>query len=187
LERQGERIATLALLDAFYAPGCKPLAWGWMKRWMYHAGQFSKLGPSYLSKKLGKRIKLAKQRRSKWMSMRRVHPAREHSETERLRLPQADFLGQLLRPYKGRPYAGNAVLFRTLAEPNSFVREISPTNGWEKIILGELQREEIECNHTDLSEEPHVIEVASRLRHHLSRSEAISDSTKKIFSNHPVP
>jgi amino acid adenylation domain-containing protein len=172
LKLQGEEVALLALLDAMYAPGCKPFTIPWIKRWTYHARQASTRGPAYLLAKLRKKLQLAKRRRSKLGQMRDRSRLPDERRTKEPELPQAEFLSQLLKAYKGKPYAGDTVLFRTVAEPNSFALDLGTTNGWDQVVLGELQVEEIHCNHMNISEEPHVREVARKLENYLSRSDA---------------
>jgi amino acid adenylation domain-containing protein len=172
LKLQGEEVALLALLDAMYAPGCKPFTIPWIKRWTYHARQASTRGPAYLLTKLRKKLQLAKRRRSKLVQMGDRSRLPDERRTKEPELPQAEFLSQLLKAYKGKPYAGDTVLFRTVAEPNSFAFDLGTTNGWDQVVLGELQVEEIHCNHMNISEEPYVREVARKLENYLSRSDA---------------
>ncbi len=101
--------------------------------------------------------------------MRSDYLATDDREMEQLRLPQAAFLMRLLNAYDSKPYAGNALLFRTVLEP-SFTFDGGSTNGWGELILGELQTEEFNCVHMDLTTEPHLTDVVRRLKHYLAKT-----------------
>jgi thioesterase domain-containing protein len=95
-----------------------------------------------------------------------------NAEVDGTRLPQAEYLRDLLRDYRGRAYPGNAILFRTVGDLGSFELEAGRSNGWAALISGKIQVEEFRCGHMDLSEEPHVQEVAKRLKECLLKAEA---------------
>jgi amino acid adenylation domain-containing protein len=171
LTRLGERVAFLGLVDAYYSPGCKPKSMPWMRRWIYHARRISQVGFTYLSTKVRTRLALQKRRRSQLNALRSANRPPGDSETERMRLPEANFLGHLLRPYRAKPYAGNAVLIRNIGDP-SFGFDPGAANGWDHVIQGDLQVEELVCGHMDIAEEPHIIEVAKRLENYLLKADA---------------
>jgi len=167
LESQGERVALLALMDANHLPGLKKLAFPGLRRWAYHARRAVKEGPGYVLKKLRSKSEIEQRRTSALKKLLSEGGVATRTETAETRWPRAEFLGQLRQAYQGKPYAGNALLFRTVEEPKSFAFDFGPTSGWDQVILGEIQIEDLECGHMDLSEEPYVGEVARKLAHHL--------------------
>lgn len=166
----GERVAFLGLVDAYYAPGCKPKLMPWIRRWIYHARRISREGFTYLSTKVRTRLALERRRRSQLNALRSANRPPGDSETERMRLPQAEFLGRLLGSYRPQPYAGNGVLIRSVGDP-SFEFDPGATNGWGEIIQGGLQVAELGCGHMDIAKEPYIGDVAKRLKHYLLETE----------------
>jgi non-ribosomal peptide synthase protein (TIGR01720 family) len=77
------------------------------------------------------------------------------------------FMREIVKPYRSKPYPGDAVLFRAMANRDpSF-----GTNGWDKVIVGNLQLEDCQSTRMGLFEEPFVTELAARLAEHLSRAD----------------
>jgi amino acid adenylation domain-containing protein len=167
LARLGEEVPLLALLDAFYSPGCKPKSVPWLRRWIYHARRASAGRLTYLSSKVQSRLSLTRRRRSQLRTMRTQERGPGDAESERLRLPQAEFLRQILRSYRGRRYAGNTVLIRSIGNP-FFGFDPGATNGWKDVIEGDLQVEDVGCGHMEFAEEPHITEVARLLGQYLA-------------------
>ena len=165
LQRQGERVAFLALIDASYEPELKPLAWRWLRRWTYHAGQALIQGPAYVSAKVRQNLE-TKQRRQAQLKMARAG----FDEVEGANWPRAKLQSQMLSAYRGRPYPGGAVLIRALQKPGSFALDMGAGHGWSKMVLGGLQIEDVQCGHGDITTGPYVGEVATILAHHLERS-----------------
>jgi thioesterase domain-containing protein len=77
------------------------------------------------------------------------------------------FVTAMLAGYRGALYSGRAVLFRTSSAPFTRRAEYSQTNGWEAVIQGGVQLEEVDCGHTDIVLEPYLGEVARRLERYL--------------------
>ena len=169
LTAQGSEVAFLALLDAVYEPGCQSLSLPWVRRVAHHARESTRQGPAYLWRKWHKRMELAKKRRAKLSAIRDPNRLVPDAESERVRLPQAAFLGEVLDAYDPSLYLGGAVLFRAVAEVNSFEFNPGPANGWDHVIKGKLSVEDFHCNHMDISEEPEVGAVAKKLKAHLSK------------------
>lgn len=73
--------------------------------------------------------------------------------------------------YKGKPYAGGALLIRRPSDP--FMEfDIGATSGWGALIQGPLEVQELRCKHNDLLDEPHVHRITSWLDDYLSRAHA---------------
>ncbi len=171
LKRLGEDVAFLALIDAFYIPGCRRLSIPAVRRWAYHGRRTLSEGFKSPATKLRKQRELAKRRRSQLEGMRARDRRSGEMKSESILLPQAEFLGQILEPYKAKPYSGNAVLIRSVGDP-FFTFDPGPSNGWGAVIQGDLQAEDLNCGHADISEEPHISKVAKWLEKHLSAMEA---------------
>jgi len=171
LTSQGEQVPLLAVLDALYEPGCVQRSSPWARRMAHHIRQFGQEGFVYVTTKLAAKLKIAKRRRLQLERFRQQKPQPGLAETESIRLPQTQFQDEMLKPYRGKPYFGGAVLIRGSAQPH-FGLDPGATSGWGAVIQGRLQVEELCCGHADISEEPHVGEVAKRLRHCLLEIEA---------------
>jgi thioesterase domain-containing protein/acyl carrier protein len=160
LQSQDEDVALLALLDARYRPGLKPLRFPRLRRWAHHAGNLRSEGVGYLLKELRTRSEVDQRRRAALRALENGDRKTNRAELKEVRLLQGEFLSQLLTAYKGKPYAGNAFLLRALRGPRSLMFDLGQTSGWDKVIEGRLQVEDIECTHDELAEEPWVGQVA---------------------------
>jgi thioesterase domain-containing protein len=169
LTRLGETVAFLGLLDAYYYPGAKPVARPWIKRWTYHARRVRRDGVAYLGWKVRYRLRVLK-RDSLPYGILRMRAALGDAESEAMLLQPTGFITGMLASYRGTPYPGNAVLFRTTgSSPFTSAHEYSQTNGWEEVIRGGVQLEEVDCGHMDIVHEPYLGEVAGRLERYLSQ------------------
>ncbi len=171
LRRLGEEVALLALVDAFYNPGCRRLLFPGLRRWTYHGRRTLSEGLNYPLQKWRKQRELARKRRSELNDMRAGEQPMREAENERIRLPQAEFMDQIQKPYQAKPYLGKAVLIRSVEEP-FFGFDPGDTNGWAAVIQGGLQIEDLNCSHMAISEEPHIAKVAQWLEKHLAAAEA---------------
>ncbi len=193
----GENVAVLALLDAYYFAGMNRRSLAPMRQWayyawqkwerhvwersLYHARQISQQGISYLSTLSRRKLEGAKTRRSQLEAMCAGGRLLADEETERIRLRQVEFVAQLQRPYKGKPYAGNAVLIRRRSDP-FMTFDPGATNGWEEVIRGNLQVEELRCKHDEFFEKPHINKVVSWLDGYLSKTDANLPIEDEIIS-----
>jgi non-ribosomal peptide synthetase component F/thioesterase domain-containing protein len=180
----GEEVALLALVDAAYSPGCRPLSMPWLKRWTYHASQVLTHGPSHLSTRARARQTSATRRRSALQGMRNGHSSPGDGEPNLVLLPQAEFLSQITKCHVQETYLGDAVLIRATAEP-SFAFDLGAANGWDSVVQGNLQIEDLACSHTQIAREPHVTEVAGWLDRHLSQADAKSAIRATASGNPP--
>ena len=173
LAGQNEEVTMLALLDSFYFPGREAVANAWARRWAYHARQTSKHGAGYLWTKLRKRLAAEKRRLSSGLPEGRANPpVSRELETEPMAQSRIPFIRRIQEAYKGKPYAGRAVLFRAVGESVSFEVDYGSTNGWKEVLLGELHIEQIECSHWNIVKEPYVERVARTLENYLSKADA---------------
>jgi hypothetical protein len=141
------------------------------ERGAYHARQISRHGVSHISTTLRRKLESAKIRRLQLEAMRAGNRLPGDKEARGIRLRQAEFVGQIQRAYKGKPYAGNAVLIRR--RPDALMGfDPGATNGWETVIRGHLQMEEVGCKHNEFFEKPHVDKVVSWLDGYLSKAGA---------------
>jgi thioesterase domain-containing protein len=169
LTRLGESVAFLGLLDATYGPGGKPLARPWTTRWTYHARRVSQDGVAYLGPKVRYQFRALK-RDLLPHARRLVRVALGKAESQAMLLHSGRFVTAMLARYRGAPYPGDAVLFNSArSSPFTSRAEYSQTNGWEAVIRGGVQLEEVDCDHTDIVFEPYLGEVARRLERYLSQ------------------
>jgi non-ribosomal peptide synthase protein (TIGR01720 family) len=87
------------------------------------------------------------------------------TEAEKEFSRRVTFMREIVKPYKSEPYPGGAVLFRAMANRDPSLG----ANGWDKIIVGDLQLEDCQSTRMGFFEEPFVGELAARLDGHLSR------------------
>jgi thioesterase domain-containing protein len=168
LTHLGETVAFLGLLDAYYHPGAKPLARPWITRWTYHARRVSQDGVAYLGWKARYKLRVLR-RDSLPDAIVRMRAALGDAKSEAKLFYPIDLVAGILAGYQGTSYAGSAVLFRTDSPPFSATSEYSQANGWEKVIRGGVQVEDVDCGHRDIVQEPYLGEVARRLERYLSQ------------------
>ena len=77
---------------------------------------------------------------------------------------------QALMVYAAGNYSGNATLFKT-AETSAVYSRESNAMGWEELITGGLEVEELPGTHQSIVRNPYVEVLASRLRAHLSEAQ----------------
>lgn len=80
----------------------------------------------------------------------------------------ADTWNEAFAAYQPTPYAGEAMLFRASTGLVAGV-DIGHFNGWEGLILGNIEVNESPGDHTSMCEQPHVRVLARRLRSYLHR------------------
>ena len=86
----------------------------------------------------------------------------------------ADTWTEAFAAYQPTPYAGEAILFRA---GTGFVlgSDVGRLNGWERLILGNIEVNECPGDHSSMCEQPHVRVLARRLRSYLQRQ--VRDNT----------
>ena len=72
-----------------------------------------------------------------------------------------------VRDYQMLPMNGEAVLFRAKASPGE---PPEMRNAWREFIRGNLEIREIECNHMEIMNEPHVQKLAAELSDYLGKA-----------------
>jgi nonribosomal peptide synthetase DhbF len=169
LQQQGERVGALVFLDAIYGPGCKPLFLGGLRRWFYHAVQLPKKGPAYLAARLRNQLAKTRTRLSRAVTSRALLLARRDESVERMRRQYSQSLTNILASYKAGRYEGDALLFRTVAEPNSWEIDVGAANGWDTVIQGSIERNDIHYTHKELFEEKAFIDIAVGMRRYLEK------------------
>jgi thioesterase domain-containing protein len=165
----GQDVALLALIDAFYLPGCNRLFLPWLRRCAYHSRKGWEEGPGYFLAKARIARARARRRREELKQISNRDGLWQGTPSEPPNLPKADFLRKLSVAFKAEPYAGNAVLLRATGE-TYFTLNPGPANGWDSVIQGDLQISDLACSHMATSEEPQVSHVANWLYQHLSRT-----------------
>jgi hypothetical protein len=86
----------------------------------------------------------------------------------------ADTWNEAFAAYQPTPYDGQAMLFRA---STGFVlgSDVGRLNGWERLVLGNIEVNECPGDHTSMCEQPHVRVLARRLRSHLQQQ--VHDNT----------
>ena len=99
--------------------------------------------------------------------LRRVFPYRYRIETI------ADTWNEAFVAYDPTPYPGDAMLFRA---STGFVlgNDVGRLNGWERLIVGNVEVNECPGDHSTMCEQPHVRVLARRLGSYLRRQ--VSDN-----------
>jgi len=177
LVSEGEEVTLLAMIDATYRPGCKPLPLRWLRRWFYHAHETLLHGPAYIVRKLQRSLGVRKVRRSRLQRLNRA-VATGPIESDDLGLPKAAFMEHLLRAYRGTPYSGRTLLVRSSAGPKGFDFDPGKTDGWGDLLTGEFSVEDLSCDHLQIGEEPHVGDVANKLTACLDQAEREESSAR---------
>ena len=75
-----------------------------------------------------------------------------------------------LMVYSGGNYGGKATLFKT-AETSFIYSSEGNAMGWEELITGGVQAEDLPGTHHTIVKKPHVEVLASRLRTHLDEAQ----------------
>jgi thioesterase domain-containing protein len=181
LQKQGEVVALLALLDATRprSAGLPPVSkvapsmpWHFtrMRNKIYrHLQELAPLRPqeklSYALVRVNDRI-MGQREKVRWIVRKFL------CETFGYPLPlgfRADYIvsiyGRAARAYEPKIYKGPAVIFRTQGR----YRNHRPD--WETILHGRLQVEELDCEHESIFKEPHVQTFAKKLKTRLSNAQ----------------
>ncbi len=162
----GERIGSLVFLDSI-APGVQLPSL--RDRLDVHIDKLREDGIDHLLTFL----KWAADRRIKKVGsilrkpLRRVFPYRYRIETI------ADTWNEAFAAYEPTPYPGDAMLFRA---STGFVlgSDVGRLNGWERLIVGNIEVNECPGDHSTMCEQPHVRVLARRLGSYLRRQ--VSDN-----------
>ena len=82
------------------------------------------------------------------------------TEAEKEFSRRVTFMREIVKPYKSEPYPGGAVLFRAMANRDPSLG----ANGWDKIIVGDLQLEDCQSTRMGFFEEPFVGRAGGKAR-----------------------
>ncbi|MGH8546936.1 MAG: thioesterase domain-containing protein, partial [Gammaproteobacteria bacterium] len=181
LHAQGEKVALLALFEAFvrrYPPSMAPknspavkLLPRLSQRAIFHTRRLrtmpSKERLSYLLKRATNAKIL--------MHLALVRGLGRFCETLGLSLPRALQLRDVTlihyqagRTYVPQAYPGNAVLFLSQEMLESSAE--NPSIGWRRLVGGDLEVHKLECDHDDILLEPAVRSLAQTLRGYIVNS-----------------
>ena len=184
LKKQGEQVALLAFLSAYYPPGMKPAFHYLLTRWGYHFQQALIRPFGYLSSKIMHKFK--GHRNGRPGSQTEQDLDREAFEPEEQRVIQSNMTRRILGSYVGEPVAVRTVLFRGVTDPPPITWKYDPAYGWRNMILGELHFEDVLCGHSQLVDEPWVAEVAKKLQPYLAECEKVTPVPIKKAHDEPV-
>ncbi|MBD2435731.1 non-ribosomal peptide synthetase [Nostoc sp. FACHB-110] len=183
LRKQGEKVATLVLLDSC-RPGSKERL-PFLKRIGVHFRNFVEMGPKYLRDRaeVWSRFTQENIERSKFYLKQRyldIKPiylsdvAQELSETDQ-HIGIMDVNIQAASQYNFQVYPGKAILLRTddRARLEAIGIQYDPQFGWSEVIAGGLDIEHIPGSHLGLFKEPYVKVLAAKLQAHLDQVAAL--------------
>jgi amino acid adenylation domain-containing protein len=180
LHQQGEKVATLVLLDS-----CKPDSkqrLPFVKRIGEHFRNLVQMGPSYLKQRAKVWSQFAQDNfnRGKFyfkkscQNILDIKPiylldaAQQLSETDKhVGIMEANI--EAVSEYKFQVYPGKAILLRTddLARLDAIGVQYDPQFGWGDLIAGGLDIEHLPGSHLSLFKEPYVQVLAAKLQAHL--------------------
>src|SRR5579883_621816 len=173
LQRKGQQVELLALLDARYRPGLRTLRFSSLRRWLYHATRVYREGGGYLLKRAQEKAAADARRKAALQALQGNTTQTNNPELKEVRLLQEEFLGQLLEKYLGGTYSGKALLVRALEWPRSLKFDLGETSGWNKVVEGKLEIQDLRCDHDQIGQEPWISEVARLLKPRLPRPAGI--------------
>ncbi|HTX90985.1 MAG TPA: AMP-binding protein [Anaerolineales bacterium] len=81
---------------------------------------------------------------------------------------------QAVKKYRVQPYPGRVILFKALRGSSAY----NPSNGWDKVALGELVIHPLDCYHGSVLFEPAVGQVAKILQGYIDDISNTSQDTK---------
>jgi acetoacetyl-CoA synthetase len=168
LAGQGQSVAFVGLLDAFYPPGIKPVSMPRLRRLIFHTRKTLALGGPYVARKVRNRLKMARERKDQLKAGGNGAGKVEPTEAEKTHVRRIAFMREIIAAYRSEPYHGGVTVFRAVADPHPFDFDFA-ANGWEEVVRGGVRMEDFECSHLDLSEEPCVGDVAKRIEGYLLR------------------
>jgi amino acid adenylation domain-containing protein len=168
LAEEGEKVASLSLLDAFYRPGIIECSTSLASRWIFHAKKLLKYRTDYLSMKIRERFGSREHNSPLFQSNQAGGEVRWKAEMEETRLLHDDYMNELGRAYHAKPYHGKAILIRAIGAPHTF--NYSSSNGWSKVLTDDFRVENILSDHFTFLEEPFVNEVAKKLQDFITSS-----------------
>jgi acetoacetyl-CoA synthetase len=152
LTAQWQEVKFLGLLDSFYSAGAIRTSMPLLRRWTYHAKQLLRRGPGYVPDKIRNRRRYNEEKQREL----------RQPETDEARIRR--FMKEIQRGYGGKTYSGETMLVRAaMSPPSSFEVEFGSLNGWEKVLLGRVHVEDVQCEHLELGVEPHVVAQAAQL------------------------
>lgn len=175
LHAQGQKVAMLALLDAYAETDLiLPLS----QRISRHLSILSKCGPAYILQKSGKVTQKLKNKVQERLH-KIVHKVDPTMEIPLPDVPEAPRLSaiaeaheQAVRAYVYKVYPGRATFFQAMDRARHEGWEPDPYKVWGWRIAGGLEIIEVPGDHVSIVQEPYVQVLAEKLRACLERSQA---------------
>jgi len=164
---QGEKVALLALFDSTGPNHLKRIPF--LKRISHHLDNLQHIGPNYLLKKIKGKIQWLKNRlndssQTFHLSIKANSPQTLHH----LAIEQAN--KQAARDYILQVYPGQVTLFRASDRPAPEGWEVDPKMGWDSLVAGGLDIQDVPGDHDSMFREPHVQVLAEKLRRCLEKA-----------------
>ncbi len=160
LDAQGQKVAMLALFDAHGPEWIKPKPFH--TRVSRHLANLSRLEPkeklTYIKQKLSQRI---------------YSEPQEHQESDlQNQSPLLEAHFQATTDYVYQVYSGRAILFRAIEQPEYEFRVATPKLGWDSLVTGGLEIQEVPGNHYTMFSEPYVRVLAKKMQACLDQTQA---------------
>jgi amino acid adenylation domain-containing protein len=155
LHAQGQAIAMLVLLDTYNAPG----------EWFTWLSLRDRLSHKILERLF---------RRIRRLYRKAVDP--QDKFVDRAQLVQTKCKAAI-KKYYPQPYSNQMILIRTTIPPDK--SDLQPISigrdlGWQQLVQGGLEIQEVDCQHHTLLLEPHVEVLAQKLKACLSAAQQLS-------------
>ena len=156
LERSGERVALVAVLDTFL-PGTwrrRPL-----RRAAFHLGELNRLGPRHAVFKLRERFAGPQPQ---------ALGAPGEQATNTMLARNELFRRQARHAYRPGPYRGKILLFRASVSRCPWHYHMDPLRGWGRVARGPLEVFDVPCRHLEILNPKYAAMVAEKLEPHLA-------------------
>ncbi len=195
LERQGETVATLALINCSppntaYEQVPEQPEWSWQRSFLRNVGYW--LGCFVFRWTWQERVEFV---RWKWRILRKRTRAASQQEARALAVTDVDEMVNIeaysedqrklwqlhveaLRRYQPQPYGGRVTLLRTRG--HAFLCSFDELYGWEPLVRGGITLRIVPGGHGNILAEPHVQTVARELERELAGCIANAGSAVKI-------
>lgn len=188
LQRQGEKVALLALFDTTTGDYQKRLPLRWLS---YQINQISQNGFSFIIAKVKVKLqakwnlnslqKAEVQQSADWVNVdfsevtKTLHLDTKNSMDQNIaKVTKANL--QAMADYVPQAYSGSVTLFRAILERSREGWYLDPKLGWGNLVEKGLEVQEISSLHIRLFDEPHVEQVAEKLKTCLEKSQVMKNS-----------
>jgi thioesterase domain-containing protein/acyl carrier protein len=162
LHAQGQKVAMLALFD--------PQLPGWCKPFRFHVRALRHLA-NFLQVELKEKLAYLQQKTTN-VKYRMLKVARLLTSAPYFfEYPLQAAHEQAEKNYVPQVYSGRAILFRASDQPIQW-GWVDPQLGWDRVVVGGLEIQDVPGNHLNIFSEPYVRVLAEKLRACLDKAQA---------------